>query len=197
MYSSAGTQSRQRNIVTSAQNAGAECPSLTEVQECNTQYCPQECQFSNPMEWDNVCVGVCGTGQKKMINYMTDTAVPADPNCVDMFTWVPCTLDKLCPCTDFNTWTEWSACNVTCGAGITTRTRSPLQPCDSSQSVLTQTLPCTGPCPTDCVLTQWSEWGACSKICGVAGGIRTRTRSVDQPAQVFWCTGHGDLVVRP
>lgn len=42
---------------------------------------------------------------------------------------------------------------------------------------LTVKLPCGGvPCPVDCELRAWEDWGACSRTCG--GGIRSRQRTV-------------------
>lgn len=42
---------------------------------------------------------------------------------------------------------------------------------------LTAKLPCNDkPCPTDCEVSEWLEWGSCSKACG--GGTASRTRKV-------------------
>merc|ERR1712084_49006 len=37
-----------------------------------------------------------------------------------------------------------------------------------------------GSCDVDCVLSDWSEWSACSKACG--GGTQERTKSILTPA---------------
>jgi hypothetical protein len=38
----------------------------------------------------------------------------------------------------------------------------------------------TSPCPVDCVVSSWSDWGKCSKDCGE--GISTRSRTVITPS---------------
>ncbi|XP_068083868.1 thrombospondin type-1 domain-containing protein 7B [Anabrus simplex] len=40
--------------------------------------------------------------------------------------------------------------------------------------------PCFVPCPTDCVLSEWSPWGECSTTCGP--GMHNRTRQVIRPS---------------
>nr|CAD7414040.1 unnamed protein product [Timema poppensis] len=34
--------------------------------------------------------------------------------------------------------------------------------------------PCLMPCPTDCLLSEWTSWGECSTMCGP--GVHNRTR---------------------
>nr|CAD7572385.1 unnamed protein product [Timema californicum] len=40
--------------------------------------------------------------------------------------------------------------------------------------------PCLMPCPTDCLLSEWTSWGDCSTICGP--GVHNRTRKVLRPS---------------
>lgn len=88
----------------------------------------------------------------------TYTTIPTDSDCV---------------------MSPWSECDKMCKDGIQTRTKISSQSgegkaCDSEN--LTRTGSCgTTPCPVDCVLTEWSEWGRCSKDCG--GGTKKRTRT--------------------
>ena len=37
---------------------------------------------------------------------------------------------------------------------------------------------CRKPCPSECVVSDWSDWGTCSKTCGKKGGMQTRTRQI-------------------
>uniref|UniRef100_T1JAR7 Spondin-like TSP1 domain-containing protein n=1 Tax=Strigamia maritima TaxID=126957 RepID=T1JAR7_STRMM len=45
-------------------------------------------------------------------------------------------------------------------------------------------VPCYIPCPSDCVLSKWSDWTPCSKICTERDdhGLRTRNRTILAPA---------------
>lgn len=85
-------------------------------------------------------------------------------------------------------WSDWSACNVTCGHGFQHRnrdvTRSPTTRGHRCPPLL-EYRPCQmESCQQDCVLGQWSPWTSCSVVCGV--GVQKRTRGVMQ-----WPEGGG------
>ena len=88
----------------------------------------------------------------------TYTTIPTDSDCV---------------------MSPWSECDILCKDGIQTRTKISSQSgqgtaCDNEN--LTRTGFCgSTPCPVDCVLTDWSDWGRCSKDCD--GGTKKRTRT--------------------
>ena len=159
-----------------------------ELRECDSGECPPvepiDCEWSPWSEWGpcecdglqerhrgiavhNNEVGKACTGEK----VETKTCKPTchkDP--------IDCKLGE---------WGGWNDCSATCGGGQTFRTRE----------IETESAyggkPCTGdlkeigacmmekPChkPQDCVLTEWAEWGRCSKSCG--GGEKERTRNVE------------------
>ena len=79
-------------------------------------------------------------------------------------------------------WTEFSECTAPCNGGNHSRTRVVVQepknkgkPCPE----LMQKTQCnTQHCGVDCVVTDFSEWSNCSKVCG--GGIMRRTREIFQ-----------------
>jgi len=71
-------------------------------------------------------------------------------------------------------------CSEPCGGGTRNVTRHVVLPAGSNGMPCLpthRTEPCNEqPCPTDCRVSSWGEWGACSAECG--GGIRARTRTV-------------------
>merc|ERR1719352_144632 len=75
---------------------------------------------------------------------------------------------------------EWQPgeCSVECGGGVRTLTREVVTPASNGGAecpIMIEKEPCNmQPCPIDCVVGEWSEFGLCSKDCG--GGIQTRVR---------------------
>merc|ERR1719191_2596143 len=75
---------------------------------------------------------------------------------------------------------EWQPgeCSVECAGGERTLTREVVTPASNGGAecpIMIEKEPCNmQPCPIDCVVDVWSEFGACSKDCG--GGIQTRVR---------------------
>ena len=83
-------------------------------------------------------------------------------------------------------WSAWGTCSQTCGGGVQTRTRTVSTQSKNGGSncpSLIDTQPCntTVPCPINCVVSDWSDWGVCSKTCG--SGTQTRTRTVTSQAE--------------
>merc|ERR1719161_3404466 len=75
---------------------------------------------------------------------------------------------------------EWQPgeCSVECGGGERQLTREIVTPAANGGAECPPMLemePCNlQPCPIDCVVDEWSEYGLCTKDCG--GGIQTRVR---------------------
>merc|ERR1719183_190822 len=75
---------------------------------------------------------------------------------------------------------EWQPgeCSVECGGGELTITREVVTPAANGGAEcppMIEVEPCNlQPCPIDCVVDEWSEYGLCTKDCG--GGIQTRIR---------------------
>ncbi len=99
-------------------------------------------------------------------------------HCDDLAQYAPPTN---CVVSDYS----WSSCSADCGPGTQTGTRTITTapqnggtPCP----VLSETRDClTKPCPVDCVVSDYSDWGSCSADCGP--GTKTATRTVITPAQ--------------
>jgi outer membrane protein OmpA-like peptidoglycan-associated protein len=77
-------------------------------------------------------------------------------------------------------WSDWGVCKD----GIKTRTRQVLVKEANGGTCpykLEERTECVTPSPKDCQVSAWSDWSACSALCG--GGTQTRTRTVTtQPA---------------
>ncbi|XP_052222965.1 thrombospondin-1-like isoform X2 [Dreissena polymorpha] len=94
---------------------------------------------------------------------------------------------NLCNVVDgnWNWWSSWSGCDVTCANGIQTRHRSCTDPAPKNGG-----LDCLGTgtesqscimeaCPVHGGWSQWSPWGSCSVTCDI--GMQRRDRSCDNP----------------
>jgi len=81
---------------------------------------------------------------------------------------------------ELSEWSSFSKCSKECGGGVQTRTRRKISSPENGGKaceVLQETQPCnTGSCDRDCMLSDWSAWGACSQACD--GGKMTRTKKV-------------------
>ncbi|XP_060582606.1 thrombospondin-1-like [Ruditapes philippinarum] len=79
-------------------------------------------------------------------------------------------------------WSVWGNCDVTCGSGTRTKTRT-CSVADSCTGDAIQTESCSnGICPVNGMWGNWTPWSACSPTCGDSGGSQTRSRSCDNPA---------------
>lgn len=94
---------------------------------------------------------------------------------------MPCPVDGL-----MGRWEEWSGCSRACGTGMQTRFRKVLREARNGGLPTGETMQhqlCnTNPCDQDCVLSDWTAWGTCSKVCN--SGHRARVRKVLMPALV-------------
>ncbi|XP_060579908.1 A disintegrin and metalloproteinase with thrombospondin motifs adt-1-like [Ruditapes philippinarum] len=97
-----------------------------------------------------------------------------------MYTFLNCFLNN----GEWSGWTGWSTCTLTCGQGITLRTRDcsigPISGEQVCEGESTEIKDCTiTECPVDGQFGFWGYWSECNQNCG--GGSRTRTRSCNNP----------------
>ena len=82
-------------------------------------------------------------------------------------------------------WSEWSTCTATCGGGVQSRSRTVIKKSSNGGTAcptLTESRTCNSQaCVVNCQVSDWSEWGTCSKTCG--GGTQSRTRTIIKPAE--------------
>jgi hypothetical protein len=77
-------------------------------------------------------------------------------------------------------WEKWGNCSQACGGGTQQRTRKEAVTKAHGGAACVgdavETRPCgKGHCPPTCKLSDWADWGKCSRSCGE--GIRKRTRT--------------------
>eukprot|EP00753_Platysulcus_tardus_P002780 PLAT11893.1.p1 GENE.PLAT11893.1~~PLAT11893.1.p1 ORF type:complete len:763 (-),score=403.70 PLAT11893.1:142-2430(-) len=184
-----GNQWRERPVEQEAANGGAACPPLNQTRYCQVESCMQDCELG---DWvPHECSNPCGHGVRLETRHVVKAALNGGKACPPRERHVPCYefgdhCDVDCV---LDEWSDWSSCSSSCGPGHKTATRNILVPSQRhGKACKTQrTAPCSGElCPTNCVMTPWTDWTPCRLTeevepgCGT--GLRTRTRSVAQPA---------------
>eukprot|EP00930_Biecheleria_cincta_P099272 TRINITY_DN90909_c0_g1_i1.p1 TRINITY_DN90909_c0_g1~~TRINITY_DN90909_c0_g1_i1.p1 ORF type:complete len:1250 (-),score=93.25 TRINITY_DN90909_c0_g1_i1:232-3981(-) len=194
-----GQGSRKRMIRRSAANGGREClGSDAQTRSCDLAICPIHCKWSDWSSWDP-CSVTCGTGGTQ--NRNRTISVQAE------FNGDPCTgntsQEQSCsasPCPVDCVWQDWQAwgsCSSSCGSGNLKRFRSSSGPeyggrrCEgeANETTICENLPA---CPVDCLWTDWSDWGGCSKTCGHGVLQRTRNRQIQEAYGGHVCYGTED-----
>jgi hypothetical protein len=209
-----GVLTRTRFVTVEARNNGTACPALVESVPCkNTtaDTCSQSCVLS---EWSSTpCSRTCGEGVQSRMRTVLQAPFGNGTACGALQEAVPCTNANECPTNcRVGSWSDFGACafpnvanskNGTCGpsgTGSQTRTRpvtTPAQNGGDECPALSEAMPCENPCPVDCVLSSWSDFGQCSFSCG-PNGRQSRTLSESQPCNTqIACTVAVDCVVGP
>jgi hypothetical protein len=176
-----GSATYARQVSTAVACGGKTCPALSEERPCNNVACPVHCA-GVWSKWSS-CSHTCGSGTSFRTH--TVTAHPehggsACPNQVatEACNETPCPVDCV-----LEVWTQWSGCSASCGAGVSTRTRSLSRSHahgGKKCSHRAESKACnTHACPVDCLVSPWSGWGACSKSCNT--GMQVQERAVVRP----------------
>jgi hypothetical protein len=163
-------------------NHSGKCGDEKEQKDCNTDTCPVDCQVSAWKEWGE-CSLTCGGGvQKRTRSIIAHPRGKGEP-CQGLEGTRPCPSNP-CPVHCVMTkWSKFTKCTKSCDTGTKTRTRNiTLTPenggyqCGST----VQQMECNAsPCPINCVMHPWGNFGLCKngvKDCG--DGIETRTRTM-------------------
>jgi hypothetical protein len=173
-----GQRTRTRVVKISAQHGGVACGALSETGPCNDGLCPVHCMTSDWTAW-SLCSASCGTGTQHRARVVQQVPTVGGHVCPALRQSQSCN-EQPCPVDCAVTaYAAWNACTVSCGEGTKTRHRTittKTQNGGKSCPVLSETKTCnTQTCPVDCVLSDFGDWGACSKSCGA--GIQSRTRA--------------------
>ncbi|XP_052285147.1 SCO-spondin-like isoform X5 [Dreissena polymorpha] len=162
---------------------GQYCPGpKNQTQECNSRNCPVDGIWT---QWSaySKCSVSCASGFQTRTRqcqfdprYDRGNSCPGNDTSTQLCDNGPCPVDG-----EFENWSTWNACPVTCGGGIQDRVRVCHFPPNFPHG-----LDCLGishenqtcgntDCPVDGVLTEWSQWADCTLTCG--GGYRFRNRT--------------------
>eukprot|EP01004_Peranema_trichophorum_P002386 NODE_144_length_3469_cov_340.552002_g122_i1.p1 GENE.NODE_144_length_3469_cov_340.552002_g122_i1~~NODE_144_length_3469_cov_340.552002_g122_i1.p1 ORF type:complete len:1105 (-),score=461.08 NODE_144_length_3469_cov_340.552002_g122_i1:155-2980(-) len=180
-----GVSIRSRAIIVPSSNFGRACPTLQEVQKCNEQACPVDCAMGEWSKWGE-CTEKCGGGyttrNRGIIVQPRGTGKP----CLSTIDTKRCNTNP-CPVDcQVSDWSSWSECTATCGGGKQYRTRKVVKNSANGGSECPhqqETQSCNVQvCPRDCVMSEWTTFGACSKLCG--RGTQIRTRTITQVASI-------------
>ncbi|XP_022796325.1 A disintegrin and metalloproteinase with thrombospondin motifs adt-1-like [Stylophora pistillata] len=177
-----------------------------ETQKCRLKPCPIDGNYTEWTEW-SVCSASCGGGSQLRTRQCTrplpkyggvdcDELGPA--NQTQECNPDPCPIDG-----NYTEWSEWSECDVNCGGGVQSRSRTCTNPSPKNGGNNCEGLGPTNdtqacnpdPCSIDGNYTEWSEWPECSATCG--GGLQNRTRNCTNPPPQYGgkeCEGLGPAV---
>lgn len=191
-----GTKSRNRTCTSVENNCAGQ---RTETVPCFVRNCTYDLQWSAWSKWSE-CRGTCGYGKRtRTRNCTQDFVVVNSILCIGNATQVtPCKMTS-CPVeVEYNLWSPWSKCSVSCGLGKQVRFRNCSQNTRTRGNEICkdpeqEARVCyTRACAKPLGWSAWSNWTACSVTCG--NGIKVRSRICHNPTKRNVCRGQNLMV---
>ena len=172
-----GSMKKIRKALVWPAHGGKECPALSLNAICEQPPCGINCKMSAWGAWKQ-CSKSCGGGKRSRIRVVVQEAASKGSQCPSLAETVPCNTDA-CPADcKVSGWSAWTKCTSACGGGRKSRTRTVLAapdaygvqcpPRSAVQSCNSHA------CAVDCQMSSWTQWGACSKSCGVSYKFQQR-----------------------
>ncbi|KAL5017646.1 hypothetical protein ScPMuIL_007235 [Solemya velum] len=164
-------------------HGGLECTGeVEEREECNQFDCPVDGVWEEWGDWE-VCPVTCGGGNHSRYRMCTEPLFGGE-NCSGLNVEIrecemqPCPVDC-----EWDVWTAWGDCSLSCAEGIHWRYRNRTDPLYGGEN-------CTGdssqyrvcndfPCPVNGVFDEWTVWSQCTLSC--RNGTRYRNRTCVGP----------------
>jgi len=174
------TSTRPTNVAPSYD--GKLCGASTKHEACNTHSCPVDCEYG-PWSLPGPCSLSCGGNgtmvRTRLIGHDA-THGGAACNATELSTSSVCNLGE-CPVhCNVTSFSAWSNCTESCGAGTMSRTRSIISAAAHSGTecpALEEKTSCnTHHCPIDCTVGSETGCSVCTRSCG--NGTRFKTRNV-------------------
>eukprot|EP00440_Ansanella_granifera_P067406 gb/GFBE01073112.1/.p1 GENE.gb/GFBE01073112.1/~~gb/GFBE01073112.1/.p1 ORF type:complete len:1141 (+),score=216.96 gb/GFBE01073112.1/:1-3423(+) len=179
-----GTTTRHRSLVSDAEGGGMACAAIVHSEDarCFVMACATDCVWADWSEW-SWCPVTCGGNETTTVHSTRHRAIPAKSggkDCIGEDSRQKVCGETSCPIPcEWGTWGDWGTCSKTCGGGLAARFRNVSIPAAHGGSqcmgAVNDTKDCNPElCPLDCKISDWSEWGACSKPCGSGTALRWR-----------------------
>ncbi|XP_074645669.1 properdin-like [Tubulanus polymorphus] len=172
-------------------NDGKYCPgNSTSTRSCNERKCPVDGHWT---EWNafTQCTATCGPGVKVRLRQCNNPPPAYGGHyCKNApFEHKKCQ-ERLCPIDGgWTLWSSWSRLTVTCGEGVSKRTRvcnSPKpkhngRPCEGDSEQF-KTINSSKPCPVNGGWSKWTSYGECqAAACQKGYQLRSRTCTNPRP----------------
>jgi len=183
---------KERTVTRDARFGGVECPHTRENRHCNMQACPTHCEIG---EWQafGACDKTCGSGTHTKYRTVVEGAFGGKVCPVDTVKHITASCNnEACPIDcELSGWSFWDRCSQSCTPegsqtlGTHSRHRTiTKQPQHGGKACgdVIETKDCAHvTCGIDATYSEWSEFGACDKTCGI--GRKTMVRTVVTPAR--------------